>query len=181
MSKRPTGDDWHLKTQDTGQIVQPTTSTHPAAVSERKRNALHMFASGLKTGQVAKALGISPRTLNEWTRADPEYKAQLDRVKAERDQEIAEDLEDIAIRMAKGNADVAKDGLPVWSAVKEVLRVTAPERWGQTVKHQHSGNVFHTLIPTATRLEHLPAGDVVEVEGVEVMGEVSEADEELSE
>jgi hypothetical protein len=159
----------HLRLTNSGEIVRPSTPRNPEAVAERKRMALHGFAAGQKTVEIARNLGIDESTIRHWEKVDPAYLEQKQRVMDERDALLSEELEETAFEMAKGNPAVTKDGKPHWPALARSLAVTNPKRWGEKKEVTHSGTVVHTLIPTARRLDDLlPLDDgVLEVAAVE--------------
>lgn len=152
-----------LRLSDTTGIVTPVKPTTPEAVAERKRMALYGYAEGKKTARIAKDIGVYRQTLYQWERDDPAYREQKERVLAERDAFLAEDLEETAFEMAKGNPAVTRDGKPYWPALAKSLSVTNPRRWGEKKEITHSGAVVHTLIPSATRLGELSEGDIIDV------------------
>lgn len=152
-----------LPTRNFAGIVQPQTSLAPEAIAERKRMALHALAQGKNKSQIAATLGVHRNTITNYLRDDQVFKEQWERVLVERDEELADEMEDIALSQARGKA--TKDGMPLWPAVRHMLQVTNPKRHGDKKQVEHTGTVVHSLIPRARRLDELT--DIIDVEAIE--------------
>jgi hypothetical protein len=152
-----------LRTHNVAGIVQPQTSILPEAIAERKRMALHGLAQGKSKTQIVADLGIHRNTLTNYLRDDAAFKEQWERVIIERDEEIAHEMEDTALDLARGK--VTKDGVPLWPAVRHMLGVTNPKRHGDKKQVEHTGTVVHSLIPRARRLDELT--DIIDVPVIE--------------
>jgi predicted transcriptional regulator len=172
MTSRPKGrnhkqSDWHMEVAETDGVPRPKMSKTPDAVAERKRMALELAAKGMNKSQIARLMGVNRDTIKDYARTDPAFKELFERYQANRDEELADEMEELAIQIARGGEGVTKDGLPNYTAVKDVLKVTNQKRWGDKKQVEHSGTVIHTLIPTARRLDELSEGDVIDVPMVE--------------
>lgn len=151
------------KVSTKGVVPTATRSTSSEAAAERKRLALVLLAQGKNKSAIVDDMGLGSRqTLYNWLR-DPDYAAEWERVEAEaakrRDEELAEEMEDTALGLARGQS--TKDGVPHWSAVRHMLGVTNPKRHGDKKQVEHTGTVVHTLIPQPRRLDEM-LGNVID-------------------
>jgi transposase len=172
--KTRTQPDWHMEVAETDGVPRPKMSKTPDAVAERKRMALALAARGMNKSQIARTMDLNRDTIKEWVRVDPNFRELWDQAVASRDDLLAEEFEELAIQIARGGEGVTKDGLPNYTAVKDVLKVTNQKRWGDKKQVEHSGTVIHTLIPTARRLDELSEGDVIDVPVIDAGNEEDE-------
>lgn len=135
----------------------PFNSTTPEAIRERKRQALLAFSEGLNVTQVANRIGVTRWTIHDWVKRDEWFREEKARIQELFDANLASEMEELAISIAKGGDGVTKDGLPNYTAVRDILKVTNRERWGDKKEVSHTGTVVHSLIPTAKRLDQLLA------------------------
>lgn len=149
----------HLKVHDVAGASVTTKSTKPDAVAERKRQALIHLGNGYSVTATADLIGVHRNTIINWTRDDADFRKQRELIDANRDDHLAEELEDIALAQARGQK--TKDGMPLWPAVRHMLGVTNPKRHGDKKQVEHTGTVVHSMIPRARRLDEL--SDIIDV------------------
>lgn len=127
-------------------------ATHmPEAVAERKRLVIEATTNLKSPTMAARALGISPSNVTYWKKTDPEFRRALEEAEINRRAIRSAQLEEMIWTKAERDEDFA--------AQKFLIQNYDRENWGNQVDHKHSGNVFHTLIPTAQRLDELEVAE----------------------
>ena len=148
-----------LTPQD-GRTKKQLQSNKPEAVAERKRQFLNIYeklGGGRHFTKACELVGVTRRAAYYWIDYDPEFKAELERIRASSDDELGEEMEDIIVGLARGQT--TKDQVPHFQAARHIAAVANPKRHGNKVSHDHSGVVFHIAAPEAKRL----TGNIVDV------------------
>lgn len=128
-------------------------ATHmPEAVAERKRLVIEATMNLDSPTLAARALGISPSNITYWKKTDPEFRRALEEAMADQNATLTAQIE----RKLRAKALEQDD----FNAQKFLIqKYGRDEGWSNQVDHKHSGNVFHTLIPTAQRLDELEVAE----------------------
>ena len=129
-------------------------SHRPEAVAERKRLLIEATMNLQSPTMAARAMGISPSNVTYWKQSDPDFKEALEQAEVDRKAIRSAKLEEMIWKKAEEDEDFA--------AQKFLIQNYDRENWGNQVDHKHTGNVFHTHIPTARRLTELRVAEIPE-------------------
>lgn len=124
------------------------------AVAERKRRFLEVLAEvNGNRKRACEIAGIDRSNLYYWIDSDETFAEAIKRVRRIQNLVKAEDLEETVFGLATGR--LTKDEVPHFQAAKFLLEKYDAENFSTTVTHQHTGTVYHTLIPDPASLEEM--------------------------